>query len=218
MRLSPRPIRYVSRHLTQDHAPPKGLLTSIHITGNRLIFHEGTLDQFLRVGDEEGGQRLDKFVSAKLPAMSRSLAQQLIERGLVVAGESLRKSNYRVKPGELITVGMPEPQPSVVQGEQIPLEIVYEDDALLVVDKPPGMVVHPASGHATGTLANAILGHSPGIVIGSAERPGLVHRLDRDTSGLIVIAKQDTTLKRPTAAVLFPDGIQSLSRVGVWGG
>jgi len=115
---------------------------------------------------------------------------------MVRVGTRTRKSNYRVSVGETISVQVPPPQPTTAHGEAIPLAIVYEDDALLVVNKPAGMVVHPAAGHATGTLVNAVLGHAPDLVVGNAGRPGIVHRLDRDTSGLIIIAKQDDALRK----------------------
>lgn len=111
------------------------------------------------------------------------------------AGGKVRKANYRVKSGESISLELPPSRPSASVGEQIPLVILFEDESILVVDKPAGMVVHPAAGHITGTLVNAVLGHSPNLTTGNTLRPGIVHRLDRDTSGLIVIAKQDAAMK-----------------------
>lgn len=149
----------------------------------------------MRVGEGDSGERLDKFVSSKLPEISRALAQHLIEEGKVRASGLVRKSNYRIKPGDEILVSIPPPRETSARPEQIPLDIIFEDADLIVVAKPAGMVVHPAAGHTSGTLVNAVLGHSPRLVVGNAERPGLVHRLDRDTSGLIVIAKQDAALR-----------------------
>lgn len=153
------------------------------------------MTEILRVEADEGGQRLDKFVPAKLPGLSRTFAQQLIQDGQVCVAGRARKANYRVSPGDTVTVVIPPAQPAAVRGENIPLSIVFEDDTLLVVNKPAGMVVHPAAGHASGTLVNAVLGYAPDLVVGNAERPGIVHRLDRDTSGLIVIAKDDQAIK-----------------------
>jgi 23S rRNA pseudouridine1911/1915/1917 synthase len=151
--------------------------------------------EVLRVGNENEGDRLDKFVSALHSSLSRSLAQRLIDEGMVLVEGHARKASYRLRPGEAVSVELPPPWPSPAMGEPIPLNILFEDASLLVVDKPAGMVVHPAAGHAKGTLVNAVLGHSPGMIVGNAERPGIVHRLDRDTSGLIVIAKTNEALK-----------------------
>ncbi|RIK18263.1 MAG: RluA family pseudouridine synthase, partial [Chloroflexi bacterium] len=104
------------------------------------------------------------------------------------------KANYLVKAGDAVTLEIPPPAPTQLQPETIALAILYEDAALLVVNKPAGMVAHPAAGHAAGTLANAVLGHAPDIVTGNAERPGIAHRLDRDTSGVMLIAKTDAAL------------------------
>ncbi len=153
------------------------------------------MEELLTVGEAEGGERLDKFVAARLPELSRSFAQQLIEEGQIRVDGRARKANYHVRQGEKVSVLLPPPQPAVARAEDIPLTIVFEDKDLLVVDKPAGMVVHPAAGHEGGTLVNAVLGHAPDLVVGNAERPGIVHRLDRDTSGLIVIAKNDKALK-----------------------
>ncbi len=154
------------------------------------------MDETIQVDAAESGQRLDKLIAVKLPNLSRSFVQQLIDDGLVRVGEHIRKPNYRVSAGDIINVTIPPPEPAHARAEDIPLTIVYEDDALLVVNKPAGMVVHPAAGHTSGTLVNAVLGHAPDLIVGNAERPGIVHRLDRDTSGLIVVAKSDAALKR----------------------
>jgi 23S rRNA pseudouridine1911/1915/1917 synthase len=153
------------------------------------------MEEILRVGEDDAGERLDKFISAKLPALSRTLAQHLIDEGLVRAEKLPRKANYRIKAGETVRVDIPPPRLAAAHGEQIALQILFEDEAILVVDKPAGMVVHPAAGHVGGTLVNAVLGRTPGLSTGDVERPGIVHRLDRDTSGLIVVAKKENALK-----------------------
>jgi 23S rRNA pseudouridine1911/1915/1917 synthase len=154
------------------------------------------MEETLNVGAGESGERLDRFVASKLPTLSRSFIQQLIEDGMIRVEGRAPKANYRVRAGETIRVRVPPPQPTEAHAENIPLTIVYEDDALLVIDKPAGMVVHPAAGHTSSTLVNAVLGHAPDLVVGNVERPGLVHRLDRDTSGLIVIAKNDEAVRQ----------------------
>jgi 23S rRNA pseudouridine1911/1915/1917 synthase len=128
-----------------------------------------------------------------LPDLSRSYAAQLIEGGHVsVNGAPATKPSHKLKASDTISVEIPAPQPSDLQAEAIPLTIVYEDADLLVIDKPAGMVVHPAPGHSGGTLVNALLAHVPDLELdmGDESRPGIVHRLDKDTSGLIVVAKR----------------------------
>ncbi len=148
----------------------------------------------IQVEAADSGERLDRFLASQLIDLSRSFLQRLIEEGFVTVEGKSRKANYRVNAGETISVTVPPPEPTTARGQDLPLTIVYEDDALLVVNKPAGMVVHPAAGHASGTLVNAVLWHTGDLVVGNAERPGIVHRLDRDTSGLIVIAKQDRAM------------------------
>jgi 23S rRNA pseudouridine1911/1915/1917 synthase len=141
-----------------------------------------------------GGERLDKVVAAHLPALSRTHVQRLIADGFVrVQGQVLVKPAQRLEPGLLdFEVRIPPAAPSANQPEAIPLDIVFENDDLLVINKPAGMVVHPAAGHFAGTLVNAVLGHAPDLEgVGDEQRPGIVHRLDKDTSGLIVVAKHD---------------------------
>lgn len=139
--------------------------------------------------DEEG--RLDAFLAARLD-VSRTRVQRLISEGRVtVDGRGARKSEP-VEPGQRIDVSIPAPVVVAIEPENIPLDVVYEDDALLVVNKAAGMVVHPSAGHATGTLVNALLAHVDDLSgIGGELRPGIVHRLDKDTSGLLVVAKRD---------------------------
>jgi 23S rRNA pseudouridine1911/1915/1917 synthase len=140
-------------------------------------------------------QRLDKFLVVSLPEFSRSRLQALIKDGFVsVDGLPARKSGQMVEAGTNVQVRIPPPEPTELEPEAIPLSIVFEDGDLLVVDKPAGMVVHPAAGHSRGTLVHAALAHAPDMAgIGGEGRPGVVHRLDRDTSGLILLAKNDRT-------------------------
>jgi 23S rRNA pseudouridine1911/1915/1917 synthase len=139
----------------------------------------------------EGKVRLDKVLAGRVPDLSRSAAQRLIESGRVTVNGDPVKASYKVSPGDQVVAFLPSDAPPGLVPEAIPLEIVYEDQALLVVDKPAGMVVHPAPGHPGGTLVNALLAYCPELAASSDERPGIVHRLDRDTSGLILVAKSD---------------------------
>src|SRR5919112_4244462 len=145
----------------------------------------------LRPARDDLGTRLDRYVADQLPDLSRGTVQGLIESGRVRVDGQQRKPKFRMTPGEVVSVNIPPPQIDEILPDPIPLKIVYEDADVIVVDKPAGMVVHPAPGHPQGTLANALLGHVPGISVGGSQRPGIVHRLDRDTSGLIVAAKTD---------------------------
>lgn len=148
----------------------------------------------VEVGEADAGERLDRFLAARLAQMSRSRLKALIEQGLVsTAGRTIEEPGYRVKPGSIFTIRLPEPEPAVPEPEAISLDVVYEDDSLVVIDKPAGLVVHPAAGHRTGTLVNALIAHCGASLsgIGGVKRPGIVHRLDKDTSGLLVVAKTD---------------------------
>jgi 23S rRNA pseudouridine1911/1915/1917 synthase len=137
--------------------------------------------------------RLDRALAAALPELSRSQLQRLIEGGQVtVTGRAVTKPGFRLSGGEQVTVRVPPPAPSTAAAEDIPLDVVYEDNNVLVINKPAGMVVHPAAGHASGTLVNAVLGYDADLEgVGDERRPGIVHRLDKDTSGLILVAKKD---------------------------
>lgn len=143
--------------------------------------------------EKEAHERLDKFLTGVLPEFSRSRIQGLIDNGCVdVNGQPARKAGQALELGATVTIRIPPPAPTNLVAEDIPLDIVFEDAELMIVNKPAGMVVHPAAGHADGTLVNAVLGHDPDIEgIGGEERPGVVHRLDKQTSGLIVIAKNE---------------------------
>ncbi|KGF71764.1 pseudouridine synthase [Neosynechococcus sphagnicola sy1] len=141
----------------------------------------------------DASDRLDRYLADCLPDISRSHLQRLIEQGQVwVNGQVCTSKKVGIQAGDRLQVAIPEPQPLSLEPEAIPLEILYEDDALLIVNKPAGLVVHPAPGHASGTLVNALLAHCPHLPgIGGVQRPGIVHRLDKDTSGAIAIAKTD---------------------------
>ena len=141
-------------------------------------------------------ERLDKVVLARHPDFSRSRVEGLVKAGFVtVNGAVAEKAGQKVSEDDEIVVEIPPPVPAVPEPEDIPLDVVYEDDDLIVVNKPAGLVVHPAPGHYTGTLVNALLHHCPGLAgIGGVARPGIVHRLDQDTSGLIVVAKTQTAM------------------------
>jgi 23S rRNA pseudouridine1911/1915/1917 synthase len=145
--------------------------------------------------EEPQAQRLDKFLVDCLPELSRSRIQNLIKDGFVqVDGAKPHKAGQMLEGRAFIQVTLPAPEPSNLIPEAIPLEIIFENDDLLVVNKPAGMVVHPAAGHQAGTLVHAALAHAPGMEgIGGEQRPGVVHRLDKNTSGLILLAKNDQT-------------------------
>lgn len=143
------------------------------------------------VGKEEAGQRLDIFVSEKI-GLTRSKIQNLIRDGLILVNGRKEKQGYRMRAGDIIECQVPQPEPQELIPEDIPVDIVWEDSHIVVVDKPPGIVVHPAPGNTRGTLINALLFRCDRLAsIGMPLRPGIVHRLDKDTSGLIVVAKDD---------------------------
>ncbi len=143
------------------------------------------------VGTEMTG-RLDVFLAGAVPEVSRSHWKGLIQDGAVQVNGATCKPNYKLKTGDEVCWSIPEEAPSEPQPEDIPLDILFEDDAVLVLNKPPGLVVHPAAGNESGTLVNALLFHDP--VFQSVERAGIVHRLDKDTSGVMVVAKSETAM------------------------
>ena len=151
-----------------------------------------TEESFL-VPAESAGARLDKVIAEMVPELSRSAAQKLIAEGAVVLNGKTAGKSDKVKPEDEITVNVPDPVELAAVPQEIPLDIVYEDDDLLVVNKPKGMVVHPAPGNPDGTLVNALLWHCKGSLsgVGGVIRPGIVHRIDKDTSGLLAVAKND---------------------------
>lgn len=148
------------------------------------------------VAGEEAGERLDVALVRRLPDKSRTAVQRLIEEGQVRVNDAPARPGLKLRAGDRVTVTIPSPRPTQLQPEPIPLNILYEDDQILVLNKPKGLVVHPAPGAPDGTLVNAVLAHAGEElpVIGGEERPGIVHRLDKDTSGVMVIAKTDAAL------------------------
>ena len=147
----------------------------------------------LQVNKEEAGRRADAYLASCLEGVTRSAAARLCEEGRVVCGEKALGKNYKLTGTETLTVTLPDPEPVDVRPQDIPLDVVYEDGDVIVVNKPKGLVVHPAPGHPDGTLVNALLYHCGESLsgIGGELRPGIVHRIDRDTSGLIIAAKND---------------------------
>ncbi|MBI5577053.1 MAG: RluA family pseudouridine synthase [Deltaproteobacteria bacterium] len=159
-----------------------------------------TAGRRIAVPPDKAGERLDRFLAEALPDLSRSRIQQLIVEGHVLVGSAPARASFRLKGNEEVTVDVPPPRPADLAPEDLPLRILFQDDHLIVVEKPSGMVVHPAPGHAGGTLVNALLactGRLSGI--GGVARPGIVHRLDRDTSGILVAAKTDEAHARLSA-------------------
>jgi 23S rRNA pseudouridine1911/1915/1917 synthase len=153
------------------------------------------------VDGDEGFARLDRVLALRRPELSRSRLKALILTGQVsIAGAPIRDPAYHVAKGDTITIDVPEAVAAEPEGEAIALDIVYEDDDIIVINKPKGLVVHPAAGHATGTLVNALISHCGGSLsgIGGVKRPGIVHRLDKDTTGLMVAAKNDRAHKSLT--------------------
>jgi 23S rRNA pseudouridine1911/1915/1917 synthase len=145
----------------------------------------------LLVEPDEDGMRLDRYAAVKVPDLSRSYAHQLIEDAhILLNGQDARPSSP-LRAGDVVTVRRPVARPTDLVAEAIPLSVVYEDADVVVVDKPAGMVVHPAPGHLNGTLVNALLARYPDITVSGDLRPGIVHRIDRDTSGLLVVARND---------------------------
>ncbi len=140
-------------------------------------------------------ERLDSYLRTRFPAVSRGAIQRLIEEGHILVNGRMVKATHSPRAGEQVRVTWPEARPATAQPEDIPLDILYEDDVLVVLNKPPGLVVHPASGHERRTLVNALLHHCAGQLsgIGGVARPGIVHRLDKETSGCMVVAKNDDT-------------------------
>ena len=175
----------------------------------------------LNIPDDAGGERLDRALSALLPEMSRSRLKALIEAGNLTAGETgatINEPSLRVKPGQVYRLDIPEAAPPQPLGEDIALDIVYEDDDIIVIDKPAGMVVHPAPGNADGTLVNALIAHCGDSLsgIGGVKRPGIVHRIDKDTSGLLIAAKND--MAHHALSKAFADhSIERAYKCLVWG-
>jgi 23S rRNA pseudouridine1911/1915/1917 synthase len=186
--------------------------------------------EIVTIAAEENGQRLDRVLAARIPALSRSRLKALILDGRVtiqvtiqaaIEARTIRDPATHVNSGDTITVTVPAPEQAKPAGEAIPLTIVYEDDALIVIDKPKGLVVHPAAGHAKGTLVNALIAHCGDSLsgIGGVKRPGIVHRLDKDTTGLMVVAKTDIAHRGLSAqfANKAESGIERGYLALVWG-
>jgi 23S rRNA pseudouridine1911/1915/1917 synthase len=164
------------------------------------------------------GQRLDRFLQVKLPGHSRAFLQKLIEQGNVLVNDKPGKPSYRVRTGDKISVDIPPARPLETRPEAIPLDVLYEDDDLIVVNKLAGMVVHPAAGNAEHTLVNALLHHCRGKLagIGGVQRPGIVHRLDKGTSGCLVVAKTDPA-HQSLVAQFKARGVKKIYRAVCWG-
>ncbi len=143
--------------------------------------------------EEQAGERLDALLPRFVPALTRSAAQKLLQSGAVAVNGAPVRKNYRAAAGDAVELTLPEPEESAAEPEDIPLDIVYEDADVIAVNKPRGMVVHPAPGHSSGTLVNALLFHCGDSLsgVGGEKRPGIVHRIDMDTSGLLIAAKND---------------------------
>jgi 23S rRNA pseudouridine1911/1915/1917 synthase len=171
------------------------------------------------VEDAQAGFRLDRFLALALPEMSRSRLTALIRSGAVSrGGQKIGDGNFRVKPGETYEVHVPPPAPARPQGQEIPLDVVYEDADLIVIEKPAGLVVHPAAGNPDGTLVNALIAHCGSSLqgVGGEARPGIVHRLDKDTSGLLVAAKNERAM-RSLAKQFAAHTIERAYHAAVWG-
>ncbi len=147
----------------------------------------------MTIRSETPGERIDVLLSRAVEGLTRSAAQRLCENGLVTCGGRPVKKNYKTEPGDEFVLTLPEPEPVAIAAQDIPLDVVYEDADVIVINKPKGLVVHPAAGHADGTLVNALLHHCGDSLsgIGGEKRPGIVHRIDKDTSGLLIVAKND---------------------------
>jgi 23S rRNA pseudouridine1911/1915/1917 synthase len=149
--------------------------------------------QEIEVSGKEAGGRLDRVLAERSELSRTRLKSLILEGEVTVGGRTVRDPSHKVNAGDVIAVNVPEPEAPEPEGEDIPLNIVFEDDEIVVLDKPAGLVVHPAAGHATGTLVNALIAHCGASLsgIGGVKRPGIVHRLDKDTTGLMVVAKTD---------------------------
>jgi 23S rRNA pseudouridine1911/1915/1917 synthase len=172
-----------------------------------------------RAEETHKGWRLDHFLASSLPQLSRSRLQALIAQARVtLGGETIGDPNKRVKPGDLVAIEIPPPAPAQPQPQAIPLVVVYEDSDLIVIDKPAGLVVHPAAGNLDGTLVNALLAHCGDSLsgIGGVARPGIVHRLDKDTSGLLVAAKNERAM-RSLAKQFAAHAVERSYNAVVWG-
>jgi 23S rRNA pseudouridine1911/1915/1917 synthase len=174
-------------------------------------------EEWITVAPEEDRMRLDRLLSTRLPSLSRARIQKLAREGFIrIGGEAMRPSRP-VREGEVITVTLPAPSPTHLLAEEIPLEVIHEDERLLVLVKPAGLVVHPGAGSRSGTLVNALLARGPGwSAIGGEERPGIVHRLDRGTSGVMVVARDDEA-HRSLSRQFKDRSVEKVYAALVWG-
>ena len=155
------------------------------------MFEENIEEEFEFIVEKNNG-RIDKYLTDQLETMSRSKVQLLIADGFVLVNGESTKANYKIEAGDKIVVFVPEPETVDIEAEDLPIEIIYEDEDIVVINKAQGMVVHPGAGHPKGTLVNAILFHIKDLSgINGEIRPGIVHRLDKDTSGIMIVAKND---------------------------
>src|SRR5881296_3029818 len=206
-RIAATPMKVVApeisiSHLTRATMPAaagsRGFSSS---SASGLLMKQGRREEFVSA-DAEAGNRLDRLLAGRIADLSRTRVKSLILAGEVsIGGRTIRDPGHRVNANETVAIVIPEPEPAVPQGETIALNIVYEDDEIIVIDKPKGLVVHPAAGHASGTLVNALIAHCGASLsgIGGVRRPGIVHRLDKDTTGLMVVAKNDRAHQSLTA-------------------
>src|SRR5690606_30253791 len=203
---STQPGEHLGTELPGDGSPGGG-----PVTGSRII----------EVAEAETGERIDRLIARRLPALSRSRVKALIEAGhLSVEGATINEPSTRVKACQSYLLSVPEPTQALPEAQALPLEILHEDAALLVLDKPAGLVVHPAPGNPAGTLVNALLAHAGAELtgIGGEMRPGIVHRPDKDTSGVMVVAKSERA--RQALTVAFASRREDLERAYlalVWG-
>ena len=163
-------------------------------TDNEWLDDEEPQREAFVAAEADEGQRLDRVLVAQLPELSRTYVRALIDGGQVSVDGRQRKASYRLHTGEQVEVQIPPPASTDLVPEAIPLSIVYEDADVIVIDKPVGLVVHPAPGHARGTVVNAVLAHAPEMQINGSQRPGIVHRIDKDTSGLLIVAKHERAM------------------------
>ncbi|MDP3017570.1 MAG: RluA family pseudouridine synthase [Deltaproteobacteria bacterium] len=160
--------------------------------GNLSTENKAGKHLFIQISAKDQGRRIDQFLSETNLHLSRSQAKKLIEEGMILLNNQKTKPSAHIKSGDLISGRLPKPEPLSLEPEPLPLPILYEDSSIIVIDKPAGMVVHPAAGNTSGTLVNALLHHCKDLAgINGVLRPGIVHRLDRETSGVMVVAKDD---------------------------
>jgi len=166
------------------------------VNGNSTVLPVDDTDYRFVVVPQESGQRLDHYLARKLTGLSRSSITKLIQADKVTVNSLKKKPGHKVKTGEIILVELPEPEPTCIEAEDISFDVLFEDSHLLVISKPPGLVVHPAAGNQSGTLVNGLMYHYQDLPQLDGGRPGIVHRLDKDTSGVMVIAKSELALRQ----------------------